>query len=537
MDLVIEKMLMESKSLAKKHPKRAYQLAKDAYKQAQEQSMKEEEAYARYHMAYACRVMSTYSEGLTHALTSLNMFETMNHAMGIIQASNIVGIIYFYYGDLTRSLSYFMKVIDGLKKKSNIVLEVSVTNNIGEVYREDGQLEEAVVWFTKAKTMTVQNQMDNEWATVATNLGEIYHLQGKETDAFQEFEQAYRKSIAADNILLQGEIATKLGRSYCLRGEYEKARQFFKKGKFCFSQIENKYYLVELLQNMAEMEELIGGNPIALLQEALGICQYLNLDKKMGHLYQELSSYYEKHYNYERALEYYKLFYRKDKEIAASHLSNRMEILAVELERNKDKDEIQRISSISTALQKDVEQAKDEVSRLKAHNRQLKKENILDEMTRTFNRRGIYSKYESLRKAYPDYKMGLLMIDVDHFKRYNDAWGHIQGDICLSRIAQVMKTCHPIHGFVGRFGGEEFIICFPIIGATDIKEIAETIRHSVEELHIPSFPDSKEYVTVSIGGREITHNAHSIIEHIESVDRQLYRAKNAGRNRICIEGV
>ncbi len=535
MDLAIETKLTESKMQALKHPKYSYQLAKDAYKLSLQKSLEEEQAYARFHMAYACRVMSEYNEGLTHALASLKMFQGMKNPLGIIKASNIVGIIYFYYGDLTRSLRHFLEAMEGLNQNKNPVLEVSIMNNIGEVYRESDQLNEAITWFLKGKNLASKKGMDNEWATIATNLGEVYYRQGREIDAFNEFEQAYATVMNSDNILLQGELATKLGRSYRIKQNFEQARYYFNEANTCFSQIENKYYYIELLQNKADLEEDTDGDPLVPLQEALSICQRLNLDKKMSALYASFSSYYERIQDYAHALEYHKLFHLKEKEIEASYLSDRMEILMVELENNKEKNELQRLSAISQTLKKDIELARSEVNRLKERNNHLQKENGTDPLTKTYNRRGIQSMYKLLLKNYPGWDIGLLMVDIDYFKQYNDRWGHIKGDVCLNSIARVLNSHKPDNGFVGRFGGEEFIVCFPVGEDEAVQGIAERIRYAIEDLRIVSNDKTGEVVTVSIGGGRVEHTSRDIMNHIERIDRLLYRAKDEGRNRICVE--
>lgn len=132
--------------------------------------------------------------------------------------------------------------------------------------------------------------------------------------------------------------------------------------------------------------------------------------------------------------------------------------------------------------------------------------------------------------------LSLIMLDVDHFKRFNDSYGHVAGDICLQRVAQVFKEifCRA-SDLPARFGGEEFIA---LLTETDIEgalALAEKVRASVSDLAIPhATSETADHVTVSLG--VITVNCANLAAPSEAVvmaDVQLYQAKLLGRNRIA----
>jgi diguanylate cyclase (GGDEF)-like protein len=127
-----------------------------------------------------------------------------------------------------------------------------------------------------------------------------------------------------------------------------------------------------------------------------------------------------------------------------------------------------------------------------------------------------------------------ILADVDFFKKYNDAYGHQEGDRCLIRVATAIREAiEPYQGSIGRYGGEEFIILSPIDSREEIVELAETIRQTVERLDLvhEERRDGTAIVTVSVGGaftRE--QNGAKLEKLIHEADRALYNAKASGRN-------
>jgi two-component system chemotaxis family response regulator WspR len=177
--------------------------------------------------------------------------------------------------------------------------------------------------------------------------------------------------------------------------------------------------------------------------------------------------------------------------------------------------------------------------KLEELNMQLLKLANLDGLTGLANRRHFDERFadEWLRAMRNRRPLTLIMFDVDWFKQYNDKFGHLEGDECLKRIADTAQkvVCRP-SDTVARYGGEEFIILLPETDSSGAKLVAEKIRAEIENLHLPN-PDSTviPFITISLGVTTVVPevNADPNI-YIKLVDEALYRAKNAGRNRISI---
>lgn len=127
--------------------------------------------------------------------------------------------------------------------------------------------------------------------------------------------------------------------------------------------------------------------------------------------------------------------------------------------------------------------------------------------------------------------LALIMLDIDHFKKVNDNYGHQIGDVVLKECARHMKQALRKEDLVGRYGGEEFIICLPDVNTQDALKIAEKIRRSIE---VEAFSEHNLRVSISIGLALFPEHGKNAQFLIKCADEALYYAKNSGRNRVEI---
>ncbi|WP_319541997.1 diguanylate cyclase [uncultured Pseudodesulfovibrio sp.] len=141
---------------------------------------------------------------------------------------------------------------------------------------------------------------------------------------------------------------------------------------------------------------------------------------------------------------------------------------------------------------------------------------------------------EWVRNGRNDQSLGLLMIDIDHFKQYNDALGHVNGDGCLYSVAEALKKSVRRPGdLVARYGGEEFAIILPNTDYNGAKAVADNIHENLAKIGL-GHPDSTvaACVTVSIGVASGIPTCDTSPEHLlQAADSALYQAKDSGRNR------
>jgi two-component system chemotaxis family response regulator WspR len=160
-----------------------------------------------------------------------------------------------------------------------------------------------------------------------------------------------------------------------------------------------------------------------------------------------------------------------------------------------------------------------------------------DGLTGLSNRRHFdeYLEMEWRRAMREQSQLSLLMIDVDYFKAFNDSFGHLKGDEVLHQVADSIRGgCSRPSDLPARYGGEEFAMVLPSTSSGGARLVAEKIRRAVEALHIPhTSPAEGSVLTVSIGLATMLPQQgeeHRLL--IQSADRALYQAKNAGRNQV-----
>jgi diguanylate cyclase (GGDEF)-like protein len=172
-------------------------------------------------------------------------------------------------------------------------------------------------------------------------------------------------------------------------------------------------------------------------------------------------------------------------------------------------------------------------------NRRLETLSTVDNLTEVANRRQFDHVLDAewRRCARTGLPLALLMVDIDHFKAFNDGYGHVGGDACLKKVAALIRRLVQRAGeLVARYGGEEFAVLLPGSDAPHARELAETIRLEVELLAIPhSYSKVAPVVTISTGVAALIPIYGSTPgELIAGADRALYHAKQTGRNRVAL---
>ncbi|WP_159822072.1 GGDEF domain-containing protein [Colwellia sp. 20A7] len=172
-----------------------------------------------------------------------------------------------------------------------------------------------------------------------------------------------------------------------------------------------------------------------------------------------------------------------------------------------------------------------EINQLKHKLESSRQEALVDSLTGLLNRRGCDDKLQAL-----DFEQthSSLVIDIDHFKKINDNFGHFIGDKVIQRIAKIIKSHLTEQDFAVRFGGEEFLVVMTNKSIIEAKEVAEKIRIAIEKMKLiqRETNDPLPPISVSIGIAQ-NNNAQDWPSLFKEADNALYQAKKSGRNR-CI---
>lgn len=176
---------------------------------------------------------------------------------------------------------------------------------------------------------------------------------------------------------------------------------------------------------------------------------------------------------------------------------------------------------------------------LNSTNEKLYKMSILDPLTHLYNKQklGEICIHEYEKALNSGIGIVYIMIDIDHYKKFNDRYGHVAGDECLKNISEKLYlTVSKYNGYIGRYGGEEFLAVLSNINCIAIEDILKEIVNEIENMQIRNeSSEVSEYVTISAGAyKGIPTKGECLSKFIELADKSLYMAKEQGRNRYVI---
>jgi diguanylate cyclase (GGDEF)-like protein len=161
---------------------------------------------------------------------------------------------------------------------------------------------------------------------------------------------------------------------------------------------------------------------------------------------------------------------------------------------------------------------------------------VIDELTDTFNYRYFVQKFQEEKKRALRYAapLSIIMVDIDWFKKLNDSYGHEVGNVVLRELSRVIKGCIRDVDIFCRYGGEEFVIILPQTPQAEAAVIGERIRSQIENTVVDTGASGKVKVTISAGVSSYPENGKSYEDLVSVADQALYRAKESGKNLVCI---
>ncbi len=186
-------------------------------------------------------------------------------------------------------------------------------------------------------------------------------------------------------------------------------------------------------------------------------------------------------------------------------------------------------------LNQHLQHSQNEIRTLQQQLEQARSQAITDPLTGLLNRRGFEMRTEQVLGATQQQPIAAIMLDIDHFKRVNDSYGHLFGDKVIRVLADLIKTHVGNNGIAARLGGEEFGILLPNAGVESALSLAETIRQSMENGKISSKQKNEDFTNVTVSlGVAIRQASENYTRLLDRADQALYQSKQSGRNRVSL---
>jgi diguanylate cyclase (GGDEF)-like protein len=538
----IIRKLKEAKDLSTTNPDKSYELCIKLYQLSKENHLKSEEAYALLGMSMACRVKSENHKMLEYTFHALGILNELNDTIGVVRSLNLIGIAYFYSSMYEQALNYLRQAMDLLETCKDDFLMSCVLNNIGEVFRETLQFDVALEYYQKTLNLCYNSDLKINAASILSNIGEIYFLRNQHSKAMDYFAQSYEILNQEKDMVILSEVENRLGKVYYVNKESEKAKDYFIKALKKIDSISNKFYAIDILLNIAMLEfEKDKKASFYYLDKAKQYAEETNAKKKLSMVLKTAADYYEKTGDFETALAYYKKYHGVEQEVTALLIGNKLEILKLEFEHLDGKQKYTNNELMDQRLEMEILNQRRELEKIQQLNQKLEEKLYEDELTQVPNRRYINKHLnKTWEEADSDLIVVLFIIDIDNFKKYNDCWGHPEGDKCLIKVANCLKEIQTKRKDVfARYGGEEFLYYAENINYDQAKELGDLLRNEVENLALSySIENDSQILTISVGGvfGRIA-NYDKLTNMIQIADKELYKGKSMGRNRTFIKNM
>jgi len=504
-------------------------------------------------MGYANRALSNNTQCIKDMLVASRIFEELGHQKGQMRALNLLGVNYFYFGKYEQSFAYFNKGLAIARDIGDQFIEAVTLNNIGEIHRQLEQYGEALVYYEEALAISESLHNMSNIATILLNMGHIYNRLNQSTKALVNYQESLKYSRELGDKILLGQALNNIGKVYEKLQDDQLALQYYRDSLNLLEECGNKFYSIDVMVSFGKL--FINQNQdkgLAYLRQALSLAEELFAENEGAKIHALLSSYYEARQDFAKALHHFQKYSAIDKKVRDEKLTENLKLVATEfrvdqmrketeifrlknIELNNKNEEIAKNAQLLSIANQELTKLHEQ---LKEANQRLKHLSIIDEVTGIPNRRCLDDtlKREWTRCLREGKSLSLILVDIDHFKLYNDNYGHLRGDICLRKVARALESVlKRSSDFVGRFGGEEFAAILANTDYDNATKVAEQMRKCIEELKIVHEQSSTfPYITISLGVATIKPTLKASFRGlISAADKKMYQAKSQGRNQVC----
>lgn len=460
---------------------------------------------------------------------------------------NSIGMLQFHNQQYTKSICSFYDVETNLNKaeltpdlKEELLYAKEYIANIYYTFEDYGKASEL---YQNLMDMSSEKEVFYEYCA-CINMASAY-LEIHELEKAKEAIRILETSLPRMEEYLQEEVEASMNdvlANICLLEEdFAGAENFLKKAEAYYEQnkeenafIGGKYYtLLTRSKYFLAMGENTKSEEILTNMIGTVDLAYYGLEAEV---YKELLKIYQSAQEQEKLIEVYQKLLKLDKEFTETIKQGYMEFASYYQENTRLKESNIRLSRAKLIALWFVFLVSMAFLAMSILAKLLHSKNVTDQLTGVYNRKklgNLKSKYS--HRGTPG-NFGVLMMDIDYFKKYNDTYGHPAGDDVLRKVAKVLEDSVRNKDDIIRYGGEEFLILMNDVQPETAEDICERIqKHLKEQAIVHTASEVSEYVTLSMGLYYQSSPSKKTLEQlIEGADKNLYLSKEAGRNRVTI---
>ena len=444
-----------------------------------------------------------------------------------------LGWTYFFLSDYPKAMEYGLKALDLARELGDTLHEAWALDAIASFHGVTGDFETAVPLHDEALMLFRDlNEVLGEMRTLNNLAVSLYEM--------KQFERALKESNRSLEIAKEYKLHLDVSNNSCTLADIlvsmdrlDEAEAHLRESITESSSGMDLTHVLILTRvgNLRLLKDDLAGAE-SYLFKALKLASSLNQQAEQASCYRLLSDIHERQGQYFKALENYRKYHKLQDEFQGEQAAKRLDVLKIthQVETAQREAEIYRLKA--TELEKKVDEQK-------IVQKALEFQSTIDPLTSLHNRRYFDDVLEKeySRHSRSGAELSLLIIDVDHFKELNDTYGHVHGDECLRRVAEVITNAISRPPDIAvRYGGDEFICLLPETNTVGANTVAEQIQQGVKDLSIPHIFSKHQIVTLSIGIATVHCVKGGLAKDIiAKADEQLYKAKARGRN--CKEAV
>ena len=470
-----------------------------------------------------------YGLALTYLLKAYTLLQDLPDQELLADASHAIGWVQYRLGNFTEAADFLQSALTIYRRLGLQEKEATVLSSQGILSSAEGKHHQALEIYKKALLLHQGQGITRARGVTLNNLAltQIYlEMYGDALDNAQAGLWVMRQLGLSS---LEASILDTVGQVHLARGEMSKAEEALQKSLAISRQA--GYEHVEMVAMLSLGRVYIRWKRVEpacqMLSRLIELAGERHLNSFCYRAHELLAGVYEQQGDDQQALLHYKEFHAVQNVALAESARYRMENLKILHQVEKERKDAEMLWLQNRALESQIEAYRHDHA-------ELEKLATIDALTRLFNRRHFVTlgEYELEKAQRWQRPLSLIMLDVDHFKRVNDTFGHAAGDTVLSAIARTIADNARRGDVCCRYGGEEFVILLPDTEISAAIGVAQRICQAVAALYVPIDPQPI-CLSASLGVAQSAGQDENLEDLLERADQALYRAKGGGRNRVA----